>query len=519
LWGALCFEFEINQDDTIWYNNNQMTVDVVAHDLLKNRNRSLGGLLTSERAVYYVEILLHLLKFRDNHELEPLHDDVLAALYGETSRTAESQAEFNQDMRQILNWDLVTQRIEKERLRGYRDTRRRKFRYRISDDAASFMMWLESRRLDDLQPADDDARIQLSDVVANLREMERALNKVSADNVEYEEARAVFHNLSKASTTTDAVAKSLGDLNIRLLSFVGGTYDIPKAHQIINELHHFLNRFLHRIALLRTDIHPAIEKLEAARLSLRWIACAKVMAKEAAATQIIMRMRLIDHVTSLAQLDDFYSHGGRLEQLTSRVNRSAIHVWRRLESHLRELERRSHRLEDIRSRIQEMALLPPESVPHSWLLNIMQQGRMIGDMHEWDENFKAEPPQPAQSRHQVRTQTHIWLPERKPAGDSPVQSLEERRLEILAEWMRDRGIMPGYDGAVELSSGQFAEFDDFPHIMDVMRSGLLGGGKRLSKIGASAKSSDSPASVTVDESTLAFNEISLRKAGNDDDIG
>lgn len=144
---------------------------------------------------------------------------------------------------------------------------------------------------------------------------------------------------------------------------------------------------------------------------------------------------------------------------------------------------------------------------------------MIGDMHEWDENFKAEPPQPAQSRHQVRWQTHFWLPERKAAGDAPVQSLDERRLKILAEWMRQRGVMPGKDGAVELSTGLFAEFEDFPHIMDVMRSGLLGGGKRLAKIGTEAETTDSPVSVTVDESTLAFNEISLRKTSNDEDIG
>lgn len=490
-----------------------------AADILENRNRNVGSLLAAERAPAYVEILLALLRFRDNHELEPLHEDVLESSTPGDAAISERTLQFNQDIRQLLDWELVAQRIEKERLRGYRDTRRRKFRYRISDDAASFIMWLESRRMDDLQPSDDDARDLLADVVSSLREMERALNKTASASVDYEEARTVFHGLAKASITTNAVAESLGDFNMRLLSFIGGAYDIPKARQTISDLNHFLDRFLRRIATLRTDIQPAIEKLESSRLASRWDACAKVMAEEAAATQAIMRTRAIDHKTTLAQLNGFYSPGGSLEQLTSRVNRSAIHVWRRLESHLRELERRSHRLEDIRARIQEMASLPPESVPHVWFQNIMQQGHMIGDMHEWDENFKADPPQPAQSRHQVRTENHIWLQERKAAGDTPLQSLEEHRLEILAEWMRDHGIMPGDDGSVELSSGQFSELDDFPHIMDVIRSGILASGKRLAKIGATAESTESPVSVNVDTSTLSFNEISLRRTRNNEDIG
>lgn len=292
-----------------------------AADILENRNRNIGYLLAAERAPAYVDILLVLLRFRENHELEPLHDDVLGAISQEGAAISEQATLFNQDIRQLLDWELVAQRIEKERLRGYRDTRRRKFRYRISDDAASFIMWLESRRVDDLQPTDDDARVQLTDVVSSLREMERALNKISAASVEYEEAQTVFHGLANASATTNAVAESLGDFNIRLLSFVGGTYDIPKAHQIIEELHHFIDRFLRRIAMLRTDIHPAIEKLEAARLLSRWDACAHIMAEEAAATKTIIRTRSINHKTTLARLNDFYSPGGRLEQLTSRVNR------------------------------------------------------------------------------------------------------------------------------------------------------------------------------------------------------
>ena len=492
---------------------------ITAADILENRNRHVGSLLAAERAAVYVEIMLALMRFRDNHELEPLHDDVLAAVAPEPRPDGDGDhaLRFNQDMRQLLDWELVTQRIEKERLRGYRDTRRRKFRYRIADEAASFMLWLEARRQDDLQPDDDDARDLLADVVSSLHEMERALNKTAAGSMGYEEARAVFHRLAKAAATTEAVARSLGDFNLRLLSFVGGTYDIPRARQIIAELERFLQRFLRRIALLRNEVEPQIDKLAATRLAARWETCTRIMAEEVAATQSIMRTRAIDPARTLARLADFYRPGGRLEQLTSRVSGSAILVWRRLEAHLRELERRSHRLEDVRARILDMSRFAPTSVPHTWLQGVIQPGQMVGDMHEWNERLKAAPPQPAWARHQIRTQPRIWLTPRKPAGEAPVQSLEETRLEVLAEWMRARGIMPEDDGAVLLSAGGYGKAGDFPQIMEVMRNGLLGGGRRLAAIGAAAEPTATPASVTADGATLAFNDISLRKADDDED--
>src|SRR5574344_1211328 len=118
--------------------------------LLANRNKEVGHLLLSERAVAYVTILAALLGFRREHELEPLHDDLYAAvragLDGDGAYTPDA---FNQDIRQLLLWNLITDRLEKERLRGYKDTRRRKFRYRLTDESAAFLLWLEARRRDD----------------------------------------------------------------------------------------------------------------------------------------------------------------------------------------------------------------------------------------------------------------------------------------------------------------------------------------------------------------------------------
>ncbi len=86
-------------------------------DLLSNRNRELGNLLLSERAFYYVTVLAALLSFRREHELEPLHDDLYAAVRVDQDSATYTTDAFNQDIRQLLLWNLLSDRLEKERLR------------------------------------------------------------------------------------------------------------------------------------------------------------------------------------------------------------------------------------------------------------------------------------------------------------------------------------------------------------------------------------------------------------------
>ena len=105
---------------------------------LSARALTLGSMLASERAAEYVAILRALAEFRAEHEPEPLHEDVERRVCGEDAEAFASAA-FKSDLRQLKEWNLVAERIEKERLRGYRDNRRAKFRYRMCDDAASFV--------------------------------------------------------------------------------------------------------------------------------------------------------------------------------------------------------------------------------------------------------------------------------------------------------------------------------------------------------------------------------------------
>lgn len=481
-----------------------------AAGLLQNRNKEIGNLLLSERAVAYVSVLAALLAFRRGHELEPLHDDLYAAVRSALDGGAYTHDAFNQDIRQLLEWNLITDRYEKERLRGYKDTRRRKFRYRLADESAAFLLWLEARHRDDLEPSDTDTRDLLSELIGTLRETVRLFNKTGVEALDYETARGVFYRLSRMSALTDDASQALGDFNIRLLGFAASRYDAPAARVILGELERFLKQFLNRIHTLRTEISPEISKLRQARYAARWQACLEKMEEERRATSHLMRTRLPHPERTLAGLAAFYAAEGTLEQLCSRVNTAALLVWRKLYTHLRELERRSHRLEDLRARVGELARQPASAVPAAYLRGLLAPARMIGDMHFWDENEKAVPPQPRWDKHLIREETPLWLDEKRRSDGAPTQSLEEARLHALEAWLAQRGLTPSPDETRRVSQGGFAAFEDFPRLIELSRSGLLGRGARLAKIGLELTPTADPVRVEADRHALAFNDLLVR---------
>jgi hypothetical protein len=482
-----------------------------AVELLSIRNRNLGQLLLSERATAYLSVLLEMLRFRRNYESEPLHDDLFVTVReNQASRPEYTSDQFNQDIRQLLEWSLITDRIEKERLRGYKDTRRRKYRYRLADEAVAFLLWLEMRRRDDLEPHDTDTRDMLTELIGTLNETTRLFSKFASDTVDADSARRIFYLLSRMNGLTDNVSQALGDFNMRLLGFATQRYDVATAKAILVELDRFLKQFLNRIHTLRTEIAPKISALRHSRYTSRWLACEAKMQEESKATAHLMRIHPLSPEKILASLADFYAPEGTLELLCVRVSSAALQVWRKLYTHLRELERRSHRLEDLRARISEIVCLGEEVVPTDFLRTLLAPATMVGDMHFWDENEKAAPPQPRWERHRVREEATLELHEKPRSTDAVPRSMDEERLNALKSWIALRGLLPPSTGELRrVSQGQFTDFDDFPRLIELARSGLLGQGSRLAKAGFALTPIDQPVRIEAEHNALAFDDLSL----------
>lgn len=95
--------------------------------MIITRNPNLGNLTGSERALYYCQIAYRMLLFRREHELEPLHEDLYRAvraaqelISGEPYLTEH----YSNDINNLYDWKFITVRLEKERIRGCKDTRR-----------------------------------------------------------------------------------------------------------------------------------------------------------------------------------------------------------------------------------------------------------------------------------------------------------------------------------------------------------------------------------------------------------
>ena len=476
---------------------------------LSARALTLGNMLASERAAEYVAILRALAEFRAEHEPEPLHEDVERKVCGEDAEAFASSA-FKSDLRQLKEWNLVAERIEKERLRGYRDNRRAKFRYRMCDDAAAFVEWLADRHARDLMPGAGDETGNLLDMQRSiLSELRRMLHRVDAAKVSYETAGDVLFRVDQVARYVDATAKTLQELNLRLLSFGIAEFSADEAKPIVDELAVFLERFGRRFGTLREDILRDVEEMRRDCHAKRWTACADTLAAETSRFRHIASVKIPDAARILADASLFYGAGGTLVSLMSRIGDSARKVWGKLNAKLRELERRNHRIEDVGARLAELARLGEDEVPHAWLQRLLEPAAMCGDAQVRPGGEKSVAPLPKKSS-QVKTRKIVsWITPRRVGERPDVASIAEERAKRLREWMSARGVYPT-DAALPLSGGAYSEFGDFANLMKVIEHVWLGGGEKARKLlGVRGTPTGVTAKVEIDGAALTFEDVRL----------
>lgn len=479
--------------------------------LLENRSTSLGSLLASERAVEYVACLRAFVDFRERHEPEPLHEDIEAAVCGDDAPPV-ARAAFKSDIRQLKEWGLVEERIEKERLRGYRDTRRTKFRYKLCDDAAAFVEWLKERREHDLDPSGGDDTGNLLDIQRSLlAELRRKVRKVSPGIVDYDAASDILYRADRMGRNVAATAKTLQELNLRLLSFGVAEFEAEEAKPVVQELGFFLERFGRRFGVMREDILRDIVELRRDCHAVRWRACVDKLKEEALRFRHIATMKIPDAAALLADAEDFYGAGGKLVGLMARVGESARKVWGKLNAKLRELERRNHRLEDIGARLVEMARLREAEVPHEWLLRLVETASMRGDAQVRPGGDRSVAPKPKTSSSAAERRIPGWIRPRKVGERPDVASIAKVNAERLKKWMSDRGVYPNGADTALLSAGTYGEFNDFRNVVDVIEHVCLGyGDKGKTLLGVNGEWTGNVSSIAIDGAVMTFDDVALR---------
>lgn len=477
---------------------------------LSKRAVTLGNLLASDRAAEYVAILRAFAKLREGHEPEPLHESVLREVCGEDA-SPDAEQQFKASVRQLKDWKLLTERIEKERLRGYRDKRRDKFRYRLEDDAIAFVGWLEDRHAKDLSPEGADITGNLLDMQCSLlHELRRKLRTVDPEKVDYESAGDILYRVEQLRLYVEATAKTLQVLNLRLLAF-GTVFKPDEAKAIVGELGVFLERFGRRFGVLREEIVTDLLELGKASHVGRWTACVERLRTEAARFTHISSVRVPDPFRILADATAFYAPEGSLVSLMSRVTDSARRVWGKLNARLRELERRNHRLEDLGARLKEFALLAEDEVPSNWMRRLLETASLRGDAQISPDGEKAKHPLPKLVERKKRERIVTWITPRKVGEKADVLSIDQARGDRLKEWMKARGISPSANESVRLSAGQYASFDDCRGLVQLIESVRLGNGAKARRyLGVEGRPESAPVEVATPEGALAFEDLILR---------
>ena len=479
---------------------------------LGDKTRELGSLLSSDRAVEYVAILRAFADFRRHHEPEPLHEDIVRAVCGETSDPFSEQA-LKGDLRQLKDWGLVTERIEKERLRGYRDTRRTKFRYRLCDEAVQLVDWLDERRNHPIDAGGGDISGNLLDLQCSLlHELRRKLRTVTQAGTDIDNAGDVLYRVVEMRRLVEATARTLQDLNLRLLSFGAESFSSEEAKAVIEELAHFLDRFGRRFGRLREEILQDLTELCRPNLNARWAACADALRAEASKVRHVASLRIPDAAAILADAVRFYAPDGALVDLRQRIVDSARKVWGKLNAKLREFERRSHRLEDLGVRLAELARMDESAVPYDWFRRLLETAAMRGDAQIRPGGEKSVHPLP-KAAAKVKTKKAVtWITPRTVGEKANVASIAQVRGARLKDWLQSRALYP--DAApTRLSSLVPQTFDDFPNVVQLIEDTRLGRGEKGRRhLGVSAQELDATATLGGGEQALTCRDLLLSAA-------
>jgi hypothetical protein len=453
----------------------------LATALRVNVTRVLGA----ERMAQYLNLLYALLLRRRSHEIEPRHDDLYALVLGPQRRlggTYDPQ-EYAHDLDQLAEWGAVERITEAQRLRGYKDNRRVQYRYRATEDAVALLEWLETRLADRIEGRVKDSRDRLADVVALLKEARRLLDDWRRGDCDGEQARRVYYLIEAMADAVTGISEELVGFRAEMLAFSQRPYDIAALREILRWLERYVELYIRRVGELRIEVRDRVQGLRAPRYLRALVECHAVVEKERAHAPRFVRasgpLRPVDDL--LEGADRFFRHRGRLADLCHNIDESARSVVLKMHRHIRELERRNARLDDLRATRRVLAAQPAEIDVTGYVGYLVASAHGQFDVRAGSLGHRVAPPTPR--RHQLadeRRADACPLPSKR-AGPAEVRVLRAKALAELAAWLEVR-VLAGR-ARVRLAETDLAGGEELRRWMDVARARHLAGGKSVAPLG------------------------------------
>jgi hypothetical protein len=402
------------------------------------------NLIAAERASYYLNLVYALLLLRRDHELEPRHIDLYRRVLGPQRLLGGdySPAEFAQDLEQLVDWGAVDRITEAQRLRGYKDNRRVRFRYRLTDDAVALLEWLEARLAAKLEGRVRDSRDRLADVVAYLKEARRVLDgwrRPEGGSSEPDDARRAYYLLEAIGDAVGEISDELLSFRAEMIGFAHRPYDLVALREILEWLDRYVVLYLGRVEQLRGEIRDRLAALSAPRYRRAAAECRAALDAERTATPRAFRQSgaLREPGELLDAAGRFFRHRGRLAELCRYIDESARAVLVKMHHHVKELERRNARLDDVRAAIAAVARLGSEADVAPLVNRLVASAHGRFDRRPGFADHRVAPPVPR--RHAASPQHRVKASPLRGKRGSPedARALRAKRLGELRSWLVD----------------------------------------------------------------------------------
>lgn len=455
--------------------------DGCAPALLGALTANVGAALAAERAPYYINVLYALVLMRRGHELEPRHDD----LYARVARPqqllgAYDPVQFATDLDQLIGWRVIERITEAQRLRGYKDNRLVQYRYRIGDDASAAIEWLEARLARVLEGRIRDSRDLLADVIGALKEARRVLDSWRKGARDPDSARRAYYLMESAAGAVGAISEELLAFRAEMVLFAHQPYDIGALREIIGWLQRYVDVYLRRVLELRDEIRDRARELSAPRYRNALAACRESVEHERRVPGFARQAGpLRDEAALLDVVHRFFRHDGQLASLCRHIDESARQVVLKMHHHVRELERRSARLDDLRAAISALAGAPEATDDRygAYINYVIASGRGMFDGRHGTIGNRVAPPAPRKHKLSDDRRAAARPLARKRAAANEARALRAKALAELAGWLRDN-VLAGRDQR-RWSDVDLTGPNDPRRVIAIARARHLGGGKSL----------------------------------------
>lgn len=471
----------------------------------------IASVLGAERSAWYLTILYALLVYRREHELEPLHEDVLARVGAPLAELGPYEPTmFAQDVGQLVAWGAVERATEGHKLRSYRDNRRERFRYRLSDDAVALLEWLEARLAAKLAGRAGEGRDRLVDVVGHLRELTRVLDGWRRGADDEEVARRALYLVEATSDAIDEVGGELTAFRAEMLGFAARPYDLDALRAILGWLERYVAVYVRRLEELRAEIAARLATLGAPRRREALDEChAVTSAVRARAPRSLRAAAVVPPGERLDAHATFFASDGALASRCARIDESARAVVRKMQHHLRELEQRSARLTDLRVTIRRVAAGAAVDPRLAGLVRgLVAAAQVRVDRRP---GTRAAPVPPALPRGHSRTRavSPARPLARKRGTIEAVRDLAARRRAALGTWLDEvTGGERRWVGTLDLRQA-----GDVRRWLDVARAAHLGRGRELRAIGYRLDVGDGEVRIGDERCGLAAPDGSIAATG------